>query len=182
MLREQTVAIVDLGDISRRLVHGSVDVVLGRELFDAGPLLVDIQAGRIGPVMGARRGVRLSLSEANGIERLPISIEGGPSVQAEFDLGNGGDMLVGLTYAKRAGLLTDGRPLGKVSGGGLGGAQSRIRLTLRSVTVAGRVFRDVVAVVDPNANASDANIGVAQLRAFQIVADYPGRSIVMEAI
>jgi hypothetical protein len=44
---EQTVAILDLGEVSQRLVGRDVDLVFGRELFDHARLRLDIGAGTI---------------------------------------------------------------------------------------------------------------------------------------
>jgi hypothetical protein len=42
-LRDQTVAISDLGDVAQRLLGHPLDMILGRELFDAARLHIDIE-------------------------------------------------------------------------------------------------------------------------------------------
>ena len=142
-LPNQTVAVADLSDVSSRLVGHRLDVILGREIFDAARLRVDIARGSIAVVSAtsAPTGVRLELRTEHGIETLPARVEDGETVAATFDLGNGSLALLGAGFAARAHLLTDGRQVGSESGGGLGGAATRQVVTLRSLEVAGRRFR-----------------------------------------
>ena len=181
-LPNQAVAIADLSDVSARLVGHRVDVILGREIFDAARLRIDIAGGRIA-VVGATvapHGVRLELKTEHGIETMPVRVEDGETVAAAFDLGNGSQVLLGAAFAARAKLLTDGRPVGSATGGGLGGAASRQVLTLRSLELAGRRFVEVSAAVDPQPSASDLNLGVSILRHFNITTDFAHHAIWLE--
>ncbi|MBV8971398.1 MAG: retropepsin-like domain-containing protein [Sphingomonadaceae bacterium] len=175
-LRPAEVAIIDLADIARRLANGPIPLVLGRELFDAARLAIDIDDGAIAvapPTLPA--GVRLPLTARRGIETVPLAIEGRPA-QADFDLGNGGTVLVGAAYARRHRLL-DGRPTGVVAGGGIGGETRQMTFMLASLEIAGRRFENVPAAIDTSPTASDANVGVRVLRNFGIVTDFAARSI-----
>jgi hypothetical protein len=62
-LRDQTVAVADLSDVGRRLLGYQINVILGRELFDAARLSIDIDGHLISVVPRDRkpRGVRLEL-------------------------------------------------------------------------------------------------------------------------
>ena len=182
VLREQTVAVTDLGDVGRRLLGRRLEVVLGRELFDAARLSIDVDGGRIAVVARDRppRGERLELVTEHGVETLPVRIEGGEPVRATFDLGNGSRMLVGAALAARRGFLTDGRPVRSERGGGLGGEANLTVLRLRSVEIAGRRFADVAASIDPQPSASDANVGIALLRHFRITTDYAEHALWLE--
>jgi hypothetical protein len=178
-----TVALLDLSDIGRRLLHGPLDLVVGRELFDAARLQVDIDGGRMAVVAPGENpaGMSLELMTEKGIETFEASVEGHPSVQAAFDLGNGGPVLVGLDYARELGLLTDGRPIRGVLGGGIGGEKALDTLTLRTLSFAGRQFTNVPAVIDTTASAARLNIGVVQLRHFRIVTDFPAHRLWLAA-
>jgi predicted amidohydrolase YtcJ/predicted aspartyl protease len=181
-LPNQTIAVADLSDVSARLVGHRVDVILGREIFDAARLRIDIAGGRI-EVIGATvapRGVRLVLKTEHGVETLPVRVEEGETVAATFDLGNGSQVLLGAAFAARAKLLTDGRPAGSATGGGLGGAASRQVVTLRSLELAGRRFEQVPAAVDPQPSASDLNLGVSILRHFIITTDFARHALWLE--
>lgn len=86
---------LDLGDVSRRLVGEPVTVVLGRELFDSGRFLLDLEAGRFERLTDPHdpTGLALPLRDHRGIKQLPIQIEG-VETWADFDLGNGFEMVI----------------------------------------------------------------------------------------
>jgi len=173
-------AILDLDEVSSRLIGRHVDMILGREIFDANVVRLDLQrrtvdvGGRAG-----RRGVRLPLGEHRGTPTVPVAIEGHEAVQTVFDTGNGTGVLVGSAYARRIG-LTGARIVAQEAGGGLGGAVRRDIVVLRSLTLAGRTFRNVRAAIDPGATASDLNIGTSILRHFLITTDFPNHAIWLE--
>lgn len=172
-----TVAVMDLDDVGLRLFGRKLDAIVGRELFDAGRLAIDIEGGAIHTVPAATKpkGVRLPLQTFHGNETIPVSIEGGAPVWAEFDLGNGSDMLIGKAYAARLGLLD--RDHAHEEGGGIGGAVKRRVVTLKAVQLAGVTFHNVRAAIDEQPNAADANVGVKLLRRFRIVTDFPQKSV-----
>ena len=176
-LRPAGVAVLDLGDIARRLTRGPLDVVLGRELFDAARLAIDLDLGTLTvlPRTLTPPGRRLPLIARHGIESVPVTIEGHAAL-ADFDLGNGGRMLIGADFAARHRLL-DGRPTTSIGVGGIGGEAQRTALTLTTLDIAGRRLRSVAATIDANDHAADANIGVAVLRPFGIVTDFRDRAI-----
>ena len=174
-----TVAVLDLSDVGQRLLKGPLPFVMGRELFDAAPIFIDIERAQIHVLPRDTRpsGVKLDLHEERGLETLPMAIEGHPAVGAAFDLGNGGDVLVGADYAKSLGLLTDGRPVTEKKGGGIGGERARKTVTLKSIELAGRRFADVQAAIDDTGSATKLNVGVSILRHFEIVTDFPARAV-----
>jgi predicted aspartyl protease len=178
-LPDQTVAVTDLKDVGRRLLGRQIDVILGREIFDAARLAIDIEGHRIAvvPRETVPRGVRLELITEHGVETVPVSVESGAPVRATFDLGNGSQVLIGSAFAGRAGWLTDGRRLATRRGGGLGGEAIRKLIVLRSLEIAGRRFADVSAAIDPQSSASDVNIGVAILRHFWITTDFANHAV-----
>lgn len=175
-----TAAVMDLDDVGQRLFGRKLDAIVGRELFDAGRLAIDIEGGTIHPLpTGAKpKGMKLPLQPFHGNETIPISIEGAPPVRAEFDLGNGSDVLIGKAYAARLGLLD--REDEHEVGGGIGGAVKRKVVTLKSVRIAGVIFRNVRAAIADQPNAADANVGVKLLRRFRIVTDFPAKTVWLE--
>ena len=177
-LRPAAVGVTDLSDVSRRLAQRDIAMVLGRELFDAARLAIDLVAGTLAvlPRQGVPPGVRLPLTAEHGVECVPVSIEGQPGL-AEFDLGNGGRVLIGQAFARRHGLLSDARPRSTIGGGGIGGEVTQVAFSLRGLDVAGHHFADVPVAVDANGNAADANIGVRVLRQFRIVTDFAASAV-----
>lgn len=175
-MSDATIAVIDLSDVSKRLIGRRLDFILGRELFDAARLLIDIAQGWIRPAAPDEKsaGMRLPLVASHGNELMPVQIEG-QDVQATFDLGNGSGVLVSKAFADEH--LRDGRSIGVNSGGGIGGAHDRETLVLKSVRLGGKMFADVPASIDDSETAADANIGVSLLGRFRILSDYPNRAI-----
>jgi predicted aspartyl protease len=182
-LPNQTVAVADLDDVGRRLLKRRLEVILGRELFDAARLSVDIEARRISVAGRGQEpaGVRLALATEHGVETIPVQVEEGAPVRATFDLGNGSHVLLSRSYAQRLGLGTDGRAVRTERGGGLGGETARQVYTLRAITIAGRKFTNVPAAIDPQPSASDVNVGISLLRHFRITTDYASHAVWLEA-
>lgn len=175
-LADRTIAVLDLDDVAKRLFGRRLNAIVGRELFDASRLAIDVEGRTLVAISRAARpqGARLSLRANRGIETIPIRVEG-KAVRAAFDLGNGSDMLVGRAFAVRAGLLKRVRSTAK--GGGIGGEVERPIVTLRSVRLGGVRFRNVRAAIDEQPDAADANVGVKLLRRFRIVTDFPQKAV-----
>ncbi len=180
---DQTIAVTRLDDIGRRLLGHRLDAVLGREIFDAARLAIDIDGHRIAVVPRDRepRGVRLDLVSEHGVETLPVTVESSGPVRATYDLGNGGRVLIGRGFARLMHLLDDGRKVAIEQGGGLGGGLDRQVVTLKSLEVAGHRFENVEAAIDPNDGASDVNIGVSILRHFRMTSDFAQKAVWLES-
>lgn len=180
-LQDQMVAILDLTDISQRVVGAPLTVVLGREFFDAGIYAIDIEAGRIEEIGPDAVPVSdpLPLQDAHGIKQLSASVNG-VAVLADFDLGNGSEVLLSRSFAERAGLLAPENILGTKMGGGIGGDVERTLVRVETLEIGGLTLKDVTAAVAPQGDGADANVGVSVLRNFHIVVDYEGNRIWLE--
>ena len=178
-LENQMAAVLDLSDISTRVVGEPVAAILGRELFDAARFHLDIETGAFRPTDNTSLdgAIRLPLTHANGIKQVPIRIEGQPEILADFDLGNGSRVLISEAFARRAGLLEPARVTGTESGGGIGGPVTRQLVTLETLELAGHTLRNVEAAIDPSPDAPDANVGVSVLRRFDLLIDFPGGAV-----
>lgn len=167
------VAVIDLSDVGARLVGRPLPVVLGREIFDAGRLAIDIDAGTIDfvPAQDLKRGVRLPLTAARGIETIPVRF-GEIEVSADFDLGNGSGLLLSSELASQLEL----EPVGIEPAGGIGGAAPRPVVYVQELTIAGHNFRHIRAHVVDSLQVP-ANVGVGILRQFHIVTDFPNREV-----
>lgn len=177
-LADSVIAVMDLSDISQRLVGRPVPAILGREIFDASRLAIDFDSGQVCRMdRGAEPdGVRRELVSRHGIMAFEIAIEG-RTVLADFDTGNRGSLLLDTTAAEAVGLL-DGRPQTTRPGGGIGGAVDRRVLAARSVDVASTVFDSVEVEVDlRESEAGSANIGLGLLTRFNIVVDFTEAAI-----
>jgi hypothetical protein len=168
----EAVVVTDLKDISERLVKRSTRAVVGREAFDALRLAIDIQGGTIGLGAAAPTGVKLPLTAHAGVESVPVTVGAMPA-QAEFDLGNGSEVMVSRAFSRMVGLKLTGRK----SGGGIGGEVVRDTTVLPLLKVAGVAYRDVPATIDDQPNANDLNVGTSILRNFLITTDFKQRVV-----
>jgi hypothetical protein len=173
-LHPDAIAVTDLTDLSQRLIKRTTEAVVGRELFDAARLRIDIGQRTIDvlPADAAPQGVRLPLSAHAGVEAIPV-LANGRSVQAEFDLGNGSGVMISRALATSMHLNTVGRE----RGGGIGGELTRDVVLLKDLKVAGRHFRNVRAAIDDQSNANDLNIGTSILKHFVITTDFRSRTV-----
>jgi len=172
-MRDQTIAVSDLSDVGRRLFGHPLDMILGREIFDAARLRIDIGKSQL-EVLDDKtepRGTRLETKTVNGIEVFPVRVEGEQTLAA-IDTGNGTNVLVGGVYAKRRGFLTDGRAVTQDKGGGLGGETIRKVVPLKTLEVAGVTLKDVPGSIDEGDSATDLNVGIAVLKHFVITTDF----------
>lgn len=178
-LENRTVAVLDLSDISSRLIGSPLKVVLGREFFDSTRIEIDIKAGVIRAVDRSKTppGVKLHMETHDGLQTLPVYVEGVGPVQASFDLGNGNEVLIGAAFAERAGLLDPERVIRQKTGGGIGGEILRDIVLLSRLDVASVAFYDIEAAVDTTDSADDANLGVRILRHFKMTVDFEEQTI-----
>lgn len=176
-LHPEAVVVLDLGDLSSRLIKRPTQAIVGRELFDAARLRIDLAGGTIDHAdrKAVPPGKQLQLTEHAGIESVPVTVNG-KAAQAEFDLGNGSDVMVSQAMVERLGL----KVVGRKTGGGIGGEIDRDMVVLERLDVAGATFRDVKAAVDAQPNANELNIGTSILKNFLITADFKERAVWLE--
>lgn len=176
-LLPEVVVVLDMTDLSNRLIKRPTQAIVGRELFDSTRLRIDLTGGTIehADATATPPGQQLALTAHAGIESVLVKVNG-VDAQAEFDLGNGSDVMVSRAMAQKLGL----KVTGKKSGGGIGGEIKRDMVVLPSLEVAGRVFKDVAAAVDDQPSANDLNIGTSILRNFLITTDFKQRSLWLE--
>jgi predicted aspartyl protease len=170
--------VLDLGDLSARLIQRPIRAIIGRELFDAARIEVDMAGREVRTVDRAHepRGQRLPLTRQHGIEAVPVTV-GTIEALADLDFGNGTAVLVSQALADRLKL----QPTGTARGGGIGGEITRKTVILPSLTIAGRTFRHVPAQIDATPNAGELNIGTSILRHFLVTADYSQRAVWLAA-
>lgn len=171
--------VMDLSDLSQRLIKRPTRAIVGRALFDAARLRIDIAAGTIDVANRAVTppGTRLPLTGHAGIEAVPVTVNG-LAAQAEFDLGNGSEPMISRALAKRLGL----KVTGSKAGGGIGGEIQRDIVQIGSLSVAGSVFRNVTAAIDDQSNSNDMNIGTSILRHFLLTTDFKERFVWLEPV
>lgn len=173
-LHPEAVIVTDLSDLSQRLVKRTTQVILGREIFDAARLQIDIAGGRIDVMSRAAepRGDRLPLAPHAGVETIPV-LANGESVQAEFDLGNGSGLIISRALARKLHV----KIVGHKSGGGIGGKVRQDLVVLRTLKVGRCFFRNVPAAIDDQSNAAPLNVGTSILKHFLVTTDFRARAV-----
>jgi len=173
------VVVMDMTDLSTRLIKRPTLAIIGREVFDAGPIRIDLAKSDVQalPPGQSPKGVQLPLTEHGGIETVPVTI-GKTKAQAVVDFGNGTGVMIGKELAAELGL----KPVGKMKGGGIGGEIERDVVILPMLNLAGRTFRNVRAGVDETSSRAPLNVGTPILKHFIVTADFKGRTAWFEAV
>jgi hypothetical protein len=177
-LTNMTVALLDMTELSKRVVAKDLQIILGREFFDAGRVRIDIEGRTIDKIDSTDepQGTKLPLLSARGIESFPCVVEG-TATRADIDLGNGSEVLIGRAFAEAHGLLAPGRVVERKTGGGIGGMIDRDIVVLKSLEIAGVRFENVRAAIDPQPTAGEVNVGTSILRRFILVIDFPAHAV-----
>lgn len=191
-LRTGTVLVMDLGGIAKMMDH-PVQAVLGKEVLNQTVTDIDFAARTIDfrdPAMfTAPAGMtRVPLTVADGIRSVPVSVEGHEPVNADFDLGNGGALIVYPASVEKWGLLKD-RSVGQGLGGGIGGLRTEHRFTVKSLEIGGHTVRDVPAVSPISAEglafvASESvqgNVGMPVWSRFHLILDFGRNELFLSA-
>jgi Aspartyl protease/PDZ domain len=179
-LSNLTVISIDLQSHAGALGH-ALPFVLGDELFRELAVDIDFANRRIAfsdPARIARPqgAVEVPLAALLGLRSIPVSVDGAPPVQVEFDLGSNSPLMVFPSYAKAHG-LPDGRTSQRFSGGA-GGMHSETIASLGKVELAGVTFANVPTLFPPDTISSvksdliSGNAGLPVLSRFHLVIDY----------
>jgi hypothetical protein len=173
------IAVLDLTDLSNRLVKRPTRAIVGREVFDAAPIRIDLAHSDV-RALGKKdvpKGMRLPLTGHGGIETVPVTL-GNEKAPAVVDFGNGS----GVMNCKELAAVLGMKPIGKMKGGGFGGEIERDVVVLPKLTLAGRTFRNVRAGVDETSSRAPLNVGTPILKNFIVTADFKGRSAWFEPV
>lgn len=190
-LQNLNVATLDLSAIAKQL-GAPLPVILGAEVFKQLIVDIDFETKQIAfhdpkgfkPPKGAV--VVPVKSTSGGIRSVPVSIEGSPTVQVDFDIGNGSPFLVSPAYWQPQKLL-EGRLNSKVMSGAVGGMREQPIATLKTLEFAGVTFREVPAVFQLAGNTaidserSVGNVGLPILSRFRMLTDYPNDRLYLVA-
>jgi aspartyl protease/PDZ domain-containing protein len=176
-----TVVVLDLAQIERGIGR-PIDAILGMEAFRAGIVDIDFPArtirfapaGGFSPPAGA---VAVPIRQEGHRRTIPISVGGGPPIQADLDLGHGGSLLLSREVWERDAAIA-ALPSVPTSAGGVGGRVPKRLVTLPSVSLGGHSFHAVPTLLNEGANdlpVTGANVGIDLLQRFRLLFDY-GRS------
>ena len=183
---DATVLMLDLDGIAGHIGR-PIDVVLGMEAFRSGIVDIDFPGRRINfrpadaytPPAGA---VAVPVDMADRRHTIPISVNGGPPMRADIDLGNGSALM--LARSAWEGSAIANLRHAEASAGGVGGMVPTRLATIPTVSVAGHTFEAVPATLNMRAEAlpeSGANIGIDLLQRFRLLFDYGRHTLYMLA-
>lgn len=172
-----TVVAIDMSQIAKAIGR-PIPVVLGREFFIAGIIGLDFDrreitlspTDRFAAPTGA---IEVKLKREGTLHFIPISISGLPSVEAAFDLGNGGTLSLSKEYHESQPLFAS-LPFATGLAGGVGGLHEIKRVTVPRVKMAGFTLERVPADLGAIANGpyeGRANVGIQMFRPFKLTMD-----------
>jgi hypothetical protein len=163
--------------------------VIGYEVFGAAVFEVDLAAGAI--IVHDPSTFKLEneaqWSKMHMIRRRPYiegTMEGNEAGLFVLDIGSNSGLIVHSPAVEKFKLL-DGRETTKTMTGGVGGLKSMHRGRLKQITVAGNAIEDVDTTFSSTKTggmASDdaqATVGVAVLKQFRLIIDYPNSRIAL---
>jgi hypothetical protein len=177
-----TAGILDLSDVAAQEAH-PMPLVLGKEAFNQLIIDIDFQKRKIAfhdpqNFSGPQDATRVALGHHGDGRTVPVSLEGAPAVQFDFDLGNAGTLIVYPAYRDSTHLL-DGRPQTLDMLGGVGGMTNEKLATLKTIAIAGTQMTDVPAAFPDaadstvNSDQTAGNAGLFIFSRFHLIADYP---------
>jgi hypothetical protein len=172
--------IMDLTNLSARIGR-PVPMILGRDAFEAGIVEIDFAGRRIRfsdsrAFRAPPTAVRLPLVPTghSGTREITASINNLPPIDASFDLGSSGSIIVSHAYAVAQNLLAGART-SETQSGGTSSVTRRTIATLPSVSLAGQTFRNVPASFngsDSDLPPTGINIGIDIFSRFRLAVDY----------
>lgn len=177
---KSTVVKIDLAEIERGVGH-PIDLLLGRDAFDAGIVDLDFEKreiaflpreGFVAPAGAAT----VAMTRAHGIRKIPLAIGNRAPILADLDLGHGGSFMLAAADWKNDPELSKLRSAA-TRAGGVGGLSDKRYAVLPSVTVGGARFDNVPALLnlkDEDLPVTGANIGIDMLQRFRVAIDFTG--------
>ena len=173
-----SVAVMDLTPITRAIGR-PINVILGREFFNSAVVSINwankqlkvSSPAAFTPDPGARE---VELGKNGPFNTIPISVLGGPPIDALFDLGSGGALTLPPTDWRSRQELTQLRSAPTMLGG-VGGLHSGHSAIVPKVTLAGTEFANVPTIMADAGNDHDPtvmpNVGIGLLEQFTVDLD-----------
>jgi predicted aspartyl protease len=160
-------AVTDLADYANFLLHGRIGMILGRDLFAAGPWLLATGAPSLEAVdrPRAHQGTALPLSDRFGSATIPVSVNG-VAAQATLMFRDLDTALVSAAFAARTGLA---RPRGTAAVRGM--RMMGAAVGIDRLDVAGTRISDINVALDGGDRGPDLWLGAAILQRFRIGID-----------
>lgn len=180
-VREPQVGLLDLQSISKQMGH-PIDVIIGQDVMRYLVVDIDFAAQQIAftspqAFVTLKAASEVALGENGVLKTVSVSIEGGPAVPFDLDLGNALALIVFNSHPDRSTMLAQ-RPSSTTLLVGMGGQAQAPIATLKSVTFGSITFSQVPVVFAPTGSgAFDSksvygNVGMPILSRFRIITDF----------
>lgn len=177
-IQNASVGVMDLSGVERAIGR-PINVVFGRDFFNSAVVSIDWSRKQLTvhqreTFVPGKDAQALELTKRGPFNLIPVSIAGAAPVEALFDLGNGGALSMPVTYWKGRPEVENLKSAGDV-GGGVGGRHAARAVIVPQVTLAGKKFTDVPALLGEGGNNEDptqmTNVGIGLLKQFKVDLD-----------
>jgi hypothetical protein len=181
-LRVPTAVVIDLSGVEK-LVGRPMHVILGADVFKEVVVDIDFAKHAIAlhdpDTFHAPAGAdTVPITPGASSRTVPVRIENGPPVQVDFDIGNGGALMVFSSYWQPHD-MTRTHTVSSTMSGGVGGVHETKVLSVKQLTFAGHTFTDVPTDLSPagiqavDGDRSFGNLGILVYARFRMMTDYP---------
>jgi hypothetical protein len=172
------VGVMDLATVARGIGR-PINVVLGRDFFNSAVISIDWARKQL--VVRSHESFRpdaaaraMQLTKHGPFNTISVSIAGAPAVEALFDLGNGSPLVMPITYWGHRPEVANLKYAGAMSGG-VGGVHPARAVIVPTVTLAGKTFASVPAIMSESGNDEDptqmTNVGIGLMKQFKVDLD-----------
>lgn len=177
-LEKMNVAVIDLSPIARSIGR-PIHAILGREFFNSAIVSIDWTKSRLQVTAPEHftaplHAVALPLQRKGPFHTIPVSISGGPTVQALLDIGNGGALSLPPDYWRERADLSK-LPYAGWQLGGVGGLHGARMVSMPKVVLAGQTFEGVPAMLSDTGSSDEpaqmTNVGIGLLKQFRVDLD-----------
>jgi Aspartyl protease/PDZ domain len=191
-LKDLTVAIIDLGDLTRRFGR-SMPVIMGKELFNNAIVDIDYPRQRVAFHDAANYGYEetghsLQMHPThNGKRLVELSIEDQPPAMFQVDTGSGACVDIFDAYTRERGLLDGREGVSTTYRGGVGGVVESKVATLASLEFAGYRLANVPAGFAPPGEGGfgttdfAGNLGAGIFTRFRLIFDFTRNRLHVES-
>ncbi|MFL6758511.1 aspartyl protease family protein [Sphingomonas sp.] len=173
-----SVGVMDLATVARGIGR-PINVVLGRDFFNSAVISIDWARKQLvvrphESFQPDAAATAMQLTKRGPFNTISVSIAGAPPVEALFDLGNGSPLVMPITYWGHRPEVANLKYAGAMSGG-VGGVHPARAVIVPSVTLAGKTFTLVPAILSESGNDDDptqmTNVGIGLMKQFKVDLD-----------
>jgi len=173
-----SIAAMDLAPIERA-IGMPISAIFGRDFFNSAVISIDWAKGQLTvhsheAFKPSAEATALTLNKRGPFNTIQVSIAGAAPVEALFDMGNGGALVMPVTYWKDRPEVANLKSAGAMAGG-VGGIHPARAVIVPQLLLAGQSFANVPAILSEGGNdhepAQMTNVGIGLLKQFKVDLD-----------